>query len=160
MAGYTPPTFVDGQAPPLSADNMNDLAGAVSENDANLGTLQTTVKGLGESVGTLQSQMMTVSSSISNLNGAVYTLKNATVATTAWVASTAFSGFAYQANVSFSGITNQYVPLVTFSPADAMSGNYAPIAVAGTGWVTIYAQTKPGAALTIPSIVVLKQSVA
>lgn len=158
MAGYTPPTFVDGQAPALNAANMNDLAGAVSDADASLMALQQTVSDISEGVQNLQTQMSTVSGAISALNGSVYVLKNTTVNTTAWVASTTFSGFSFQANVSFSGVTNQYVVFVSFSPSDAMSGNYAPVSVSGAGYVTIYAKTKPAATLTIPSMVALKQA--
>ena len=52
-------------------------------------------------------------------------------------------------------VTANYFPLVVFSPADAMSGNFAPVAVSYSGGVYIYAESKPAEAVTIPNIVCL-----
>lgn len=47
-------------------------------------------------------------------------------------------------------------PEVVFGATEAASGNYAPVALSGSGTVTIYAATKPTAAITVQSITCIK----
>ena len=53
------------------------------------------------------------------------------------------------------GLTPDYVPSVTFSPTDALSGDFAPVAQSGTDNVLIYCKAHPET-ITIPSIVCIK----
>lgn len=80
--------------------------------------------------------------------------QNKTVATTAWISDTTYqaSGFLYKADIACEGVTADYLPNVIFNVADAMSGNFAPVSDTGAGVVTIYAISKPTAAITIPVI--------
>ena len=63
-----------------------------------------------------------------------------------------YTGYDYKAVISTSNVTSTMTPIVVFSPADAASGNFAPVATPGTGSVTIYAKAVPEAAITIPTI--------
>ena len=67
----------------------------------------------------------------------------------------ASAGYGYRAFVACSGVTANHFPIAVFSPADAHSGNFAPVAQSYSGGVYIYAAEKPEAELTISSIVCL-----
>ncbi len=78
------------------------------------------------------------------------------VAVSAFAASTAYPAFPYQASVALSGVTAAMTPEVVFSPTDALSGNFAPVAAAFAGGVLLYAAAVPAAAVTIPTIICWK----
>ena len=78
---------------------------------------------------------------------------NKTVATSAWVSDTTYTDFPYRAAVACEGVTAKHYAEVTFAPADAMSGEFAPVAASYDGGVYLYASEIPEAALTIPTIV-------
>ena len=78
---------------------------------------------------------------------------NKTVATSAWVSDTTYEDFPYRAAVACEGVTAKHYAEVTFAPADAMSGEFAPVAASYDGGVYLYANEMPSAALTIPTIV-------
>ena len=77
---------------------------------------------------------------------------NKTVSTSSWASSAAYTGYPFAASISCSGVTSDYVADVVFSPSDADGGNFAPVAVTGSGTVTIYAVEKPSSTVTIPTI--------
>lgn len=81
-----------------------------------------------------------------------------TIATTAWVSDSTYSaqGYVYRASVACAGVTASHRPDVAFSAADAVSGNFAPVAESYGGGVYIYCKTKPTDTVTIPSIVCIK----
>lgn len=81
---------------------------------------------------------------------------NTTVATSAWASNATYSAYPYRAAVTLSGVTASHDPDVTFSVADATSGNFAPVADSYAGGIYIYAATKPTATVTIPTIVCFK----
>ena len=83
----------------------------------------------------------------------VLSFTNKTVATSAWVSDTTYMDFPYRAAVACGGVTAKHYAEVTFAPADAMSGSFAPVAASYAGGVYIYASEIPEAALTIPTIV-------
>ena len=64
-----------------------------------------------------------------------------------------YADFPYQAQVACAGVTADMFAEVVLNPADAISGNYAPICVTGAGIVWLYAKAIPSAAITIRSIV-------
>lgn len=88
------------------------------------------------------------------------TFLNTSVAVSAWVTDTntdhAPLGFTQRAAVALAGVTAAMVPDVYFSAADAVSGNFSPVAQSYAGGVYLYAASKPTAALTIPTIRVTK----
>ena len=77
---------------------------------------------------------------------------NVSVATSAWVSSTTYSDYPYQASITVSGCTSNHVPEVVFSPTDASSGIFAPVCSSTTNAVIIYATEKPSAAITILTV--------
>lgn len=78
---------------------------------------------------------------------------NTNVAASEFVADTTYPDFPYLAAVTLAGVDSGMIPEVTFSVADAMSGNFAPVAEAYTGGVYLYAAQPPEAAIMIPTII-------
>lgn len=100
---------------------------------------------------------LTVQNAIDEIAALKFT--NKTVASSAWSAvstsaSDYYVDFPYKANITCSGVTSSHFAQVVLSPADAISGEIAPINQTGANKVTIYA-ARP-VALTIPQIVAFK----
>lgn len=74
----------------------------------------------------------------------------------AWVSDSTYAAYPYAASIACSGVTASYVPEVVFGAVEAASGNFAPVALSGSGTVKIYAATKPTAAITVQSITCIK----
>ena len=76
------------------------------------------------------------------------------VPTTDFVSDSTYSsqGYSVAATIPFIEATASMSGNVTFSLADAISGNFAPIAETGAGYVKIYAQSVPTASISIPTI--------
>lgn len=62
-----------------------------------------------------------------------------------------YTDFPYRGSISISGVTADMIPEVTFSPTEALSGNYAPIAQTYAGGVYIY--SKVSTSITVPTII-------
>ena len=78
------------------------------------------------------------------------------VAASAWGSDTTYATYPFAASIACSGVTANHVPEVAFGAVEAASGNYAPVALSGSGTVKIYAAVKPTAAITIQSITCIK----
>ena len=78
------------------------------------------------------------------------------VAASAWVSDSTYAAYPYAAAIVCPGVTASYVPEVVFGATEAASGNFAPVALSGSGTVKIYAATKPTAAITVQSITCIK----
>jgi hypothetical protein len=78
------------------------------------------------------------------------------VAASAWVSDATYAAYPYAATITCSGVTSSFVPEVVFGCTDAAGGNFAPVALSGSGTVKIYAATKPTAAITLQSITCVK----
>lgn len=78
---------------------------------------------------------------------------SATVATTDWAGS-GDTTFPYKADITVVGIENTDYPIVSFNPAEAMSGNYAQISDTGSGFFRIYARAAPTAAITVSYLII------
>ena len=78
------------------------------------------------------------------------------VATSAWVSDSTYAAYPYAASITCPGVTASHVPEVVFGATEAASGNFAPVALSGSGTVKIYAATKPTAAITVQSITCIK----
>jgi len=78
------------------------------------------------------------------------------VAASAWASDSTYAAYPYAASIACTGVTANHVPEVTFGVTEATGGNFAPVATSGSGTVTIYAATKPTAAITLPSIKCVK----
>lgn len=79
-----------------------------------------------------------------------------TVAASAWASDSTYAAYPYAATVACTGVTANHVPEVVFGIAEATGGNFAPVALSGSGTVKIYAATKPTAAITLQSITCVK----
>lgn len=78
------------------------------------------------------------------------------VAASAWVSDSTYAAYPYAASIACPGVTASHVPEVVFGATEAASGNFAPVALSGSGTVKIYAATKPTAAITAQSITCIK----
>ena len=78
------------------------------------------------------------------------------VAASAWVSDGTYAAYPYAASIACPGVTASHVPEVVFGATEAASGNFAPVALSGSGTVKIYATTKPTAAITVQSITCIK----
>lgn len=78
------------------------------------------------------------------------------VAASAWVSDSTYAAYPYAASIACPGVTASHVPEVVFGATEAASGNFAPVALSGSGTVKIYAATKPTAAITMQSITCIK----
>lgn len=90
-------------------------------------------------------------------NADIITTTNTSVPVSAWTADTTYDNFPFRAAIAITGCTADHKPDVTFSLADAMSGNFAPISETYAGGVYIYAAETPEAAVTVSTITLLKQ---
>ena len=80
--------------------------------------------------------------------------RNKTIATSAWASDTTYADYPYRASVALPPITAVSFVEIVFSPADATSGNFAPVCDTYNGGIYIYAKAVPDAAITIPTIIV------
>ena len=78
------------------------------------------------------------------------------VAASAWVSDSTYAAYPYAASIVCPGVTASHVPEVVFGATEAASGNFAPVALSGSGTVKIYAATKPTTAITVQSITCIK----
>ena len=78
------------------------------------------------------------------------------VTASAWVNDSTYAAYPYAASIACPGVTASHVPEVVFGATEAASGNFAPVALSGSGTVKIYAATKPTAAITVQSITCIK----
>ena len=78
------------------------------------------------------------------------------VAASAWASDGTYAAYPYAASIACPGVTASHAPEVVFGATEAASGNFAPVALSGSGTVKIYAATKPTAAITVQSITCIK----
>lgn len=79
---------------------------------------------------------------------------NVGISSATFVADATYADYGYRAAVVLTGVTASMFPEVVLSPADAVSGNFAPVSQTYAGGVYIYAQSKPVGTTTVPTIVV------
>lgn len=90
------------------------------------------------------------------LNAKVVT--NISCPLSAWVSdTTTYTDYQFKANLTVTGATADYIPLVNFAPTEQESGNYIG-ATSGNGIVTIWCKNKPSGAITIPNIILTKEN--
>lgn len=80
--------------------------------------------------------------------------RNKTIATSAWASDTTYTEYPYRASFTLPSITALSFVEIVFSPADATSGNFAPVCDTYAGGVYLYAKAVPDADITIPTIIV------
>lgn len=79
--------------------------------------------------------------------------ENVSVAVSAFADDTTYADFPFRASIALEGALASMHPEVVFGVAEAMSGNFAPVAESFHGGVYIYAAEMPEAMVTIPTIV-------
>lgn len=79
---------------------------------------------------------------------------NVGISSATFVADATYADYGYRAAVALTGVTATMFPEVVLGPADAVSGNFAPVSQTYAGGVYIYAQDKPDGTTVIPTIVV------
>ena len=82
----------------------------------------------------------------------LYKFVNVSVPTASFTADTTYKEYPYKADIILPQIGTTLVPTVIFSLTDAESGNYAPVAECGSGYVRIWAKKAPESTITIPTI--------
>ena len=70
-----------------------------------------------------------------------------------FVSDDTYEEYPYCAKIELEGATSDLFPNVNFKIKDALSGNYAPVADSGQGYITIYAKEIPTQSLVISSVV-------
>lgn len=148
MAGtYSNPGWVNESSPALDKTNLDALSNAVVQNQTDIGTLQTLL--------TNYSTVSTNAMRVTNIVSSMLVVKNVSLATSAWASDSTYasSGYNFAATIAVTGATTNHVPFVNFAMADAVSGNFAPVAVCVSSGVKIYAKVKPTATMTIGSVV-------
>ena len=84
--------------------------------------------------------------------------QNKSVAVADWEEDTnVFVDYSYKAKIPVGEVTGNDFPIVAFSPFDATSGNFCPIAYCFDGYVEVWAKTKPTATISIPAITFIVQ---
>ena len=81
-------------------------------------------------------------------------VSNVTLAANSWIQDSTYADYPYRAAITVTGATPSLVPEVIFSPNDAISGNYAPVATTGIDTVYIYAKQEGAVEITIPTVLV------
>ena len=85
-------------------------------------------------------------------NNYSYKIEDTSVST--WVASTAYAGYGYQAQINIADLSEADSVNVVFSLLDAISGNYAPAIEIYSGYFLVFA--KVNNTITIPTIEITK----
>lgn len=155
---YIPPAWENLSTPAIDADELGDLCGTVQENQERIEELEETVGKNTTDIGNNTNSISTNTSSIVQLKGATRIIRDVSVLPSAWTASSTWqaAGFLYSASFPMSGVDANFVSTVTFAPSDAMSGNFAPVSIAGLNGVTIYAKQVPVATIVIPSVTAVR----
>ncbi len=78
-------------------------------------------------------------------------IENQSVAVAGWTTdTTVFADYTYKAQITMNGATANDFPIISFTPQDASSGNFCPVAFAFDGYLEIWAKAVPAATITIP----------
>ena len=85
-------------------------------------------------------------------NNYTYKIEDTSVST--WVASTAYAGYGFQAQINIPNLTENDIVSVTFAGVDVISGNYYPTIQIYEGYILVFA--KVDTAITIPTIEITK----
>ena len=78
------------------------------------------------------------------------------VAVSKFVSNDTYEDYPFRASVALEGVQSTMIPEVIFSMADAISGNFAPVAESYNGGVYLYAADKPEGNIVIPTIICWK----
>ena len=82
---------------------------------------------------------------------------NKVVAKADFTSDNTYADYPYRAAIAVNGVTTDMIPEIIFDVADAIGGNYSPVAQTYNGGVYIYAASPPDNNLTIPTIIVWRE---
>ena len=85
-------------------------------------------------------------------NNYSYKIEDTNVST--WAASTAYTGYGFQAQINIPNLTENDIASVTFAGVDVISGNYYPTIQIYEGYILVFA--KVNTTITIPTIEITK----
>lgn len=157
MAGnYINPGWTNGAAPALEKANLDAMSNAIIQNQNDIEALET----LTENYSANMQQLNNNTNAITSLKAHLLVGSNLSVAANAWASNTTYSseGYMFRATIPVAGATNAYATFVNFNPADAASGNFAPVSAGTTNGVYIYAKTAPTVATPIVSVICMQQT--
>ncbi len=75
----------------------------------------------------------------------------------AFVADDSYVDYPFKADLPLTGVVAGMTAEVVFDAPDARTGNFAPVALCGPGYVRIYAREAPEAALTVPTVICMRE---
>ena len=85
--------------------------------------------------------------------------KDTSVPVSAFVADSTYQDYPFRAAIALTGVLDTMIPEVVLGVADAIDGNFAPVAATYNGGVYLYAASVPESAITIPTIICWKGGV-
>jgi hypothetical protein len=159
MSTYVTPAWTNGESPAIDATALLAIGNAIEQDQGNIADNALDIYNNGLAIATNTASINALAVDSANLKSGTLIFTNTSVLVGAWTASTVYPGFGYAATFACTGVTSSSAVQVYFAPTEAMNGNYAPIATAGTNIVTIYAIAVPTATITIPTVVALKHVV-
>ena len=86
-------------------------------------------------------------------NNLIVSYANVKVPVEAWTETPEAPNFPWAGKIPIEGVQASMIPEVSFSLTDALSGQFAPVCEAYDGGVYIFADAKPEAVVTIPTII-------
>ena len=81
---------------------------------------------------------------------------NTSVPVSAFVADSTYQDYPFRAAIALTGVLDTMIPEVVLGVADAIDGNFAPVAATYNGGVYLYAASAPESAIVIPTIICWK----
>lgn len=85
--------------------------------------------------------------------------QNIAVPVSAWQEdTTVFPDYSFKARIALTEASGNDFPIIAFAPADAISGNFCPIAYCFDGHAEIWAKAIPGAGITLPAATFIVQN--
>lgn len=85
--------------------------------------------------------------------------KDTSVPVSAFAADSTYQDYPFRAAIALTGVLDTMIPEVVLGVADAIDGNFAPVAATYNGGVYLYAASVPESAITIPTIMCWKGGV-
>ena len=138
-------------------ENSDILDRALRDNATSIGSvsdaLSAEITNRETAIGEVATEVGNVKQDIANQ---VLIFSDVSVAVESWVEDATYTDYPYRADVACEGVTADHKPEVTFDVPEAISGNYAPVALTGVGVVSIYASEIPADAIVIPTIACVK----
>ena len=145
----------------MNADLYNNLQDGIDESHKSINiinqdiiNIEQNISNIDEDITNINQDITNINEDITNINNTVKLYNNVAVNISSFIEDVTYAdaGYIYKADIQCTGITSNYIPYITFSMSDAISGNYAPICITGNNIITIYAKEIPKNNIIIPTI--------